>query len=150
MLQPALPFLHRYRNPCWLEAGPRNAPASSKSPARSKKGVFVNKRHLQFSHRPPGGATNSLRCLPYFMIVGQPKCGTTDLYVKLFTHPDILKPREKEPHWWAKRRFGSLPLPFNGYVNYFSSAAKRIFTENTSLPHRFITGGYNVLLFRQR
>lgn len=46
------------------------------------------------------------RCLPYFYIIGQPKCGTTDLFDRLRFHPDVRLALLKEPHWWSRKRFG--------------------------------------------
>lgn len=38
---------------------------------------------------------------PNFFIVGAPKCGTTALYEYLRSHPNILMPEVKEPHFFA-------------------------------------------------
>ncbi|XP_071839186.1 carbohydrate sulfotransferase 15-like isoform X2 [Apostichopus japonicus] len=56
-------------------------------------------------------------CLPYFYLAGMPKCGTTDIWVKLTKHPQISVSR-KEPHWWAKIRVGT----YNGKSTLGSSA----------------------------
>lgn len=37
---------------------------------------------------PPGG---TLRCIPYFHILGVSKCGTTDLYHRLSKHPQMFE-----------------------------------------------------------
>ncbi|RXN36004.1 carbohydrate sulfotransferase 15 [Labeo rohita] len=52
------------------------------------------------------GKLQRLRCLPYFYIIGQPKCGTTDLYERLRLHPDVRLTPPKEPHWWTRKRLG--------------------------------------------
>ncbi|XP_071819278.1 carbohydrate sulfotransferase 15-like isoform X2 [Apostichopus japonicus] len=54
-----------------------------------------------------------LRCIPYFYLIGMPKCGTTDLWSKLVQHPQI-QGTPKEPHWWSKRRLGWTGLPIHG------------------------------------
>ncbi|KAL3846539.1 hypothetical protein ACJMK2_017518 [Sinanodonta woodiana] len=47
-----------------------------------------------------------LYCLPYFIIAGFPKCGTTDLWRRIIQHPDIVvHPSEKEPMFFDNRRF---------------------------------------------
>ena len=76
VLQKPLRFLANYKNPCWHETVQR-------------------------------GNTNKtvLRCLPYYMIAGQTKCGTTDLYFALIEHPSIERCIVKEPQWWAVKRF---------------------------------------------
>lgn len=51
-----------------------------------------------------------LKCLPYFYLIGMPKCGTTDLWDKLVQHPQV-QSVPKEPHWWSKRRNGWTKTP---------------------------------------
>ena len=48
----------------------------------------------------PSTAGPNLACFPAFFLAGMPKCGTSDLFLALSRHPDILGPREKEVHWW--------------------------------------------------
>ncbi|CAH1229621.1 CHST15 [Branchiostoma lanceolatum] len=85
----ALPreFLPNYKNPCWFEK--------------------VNETDVgsQLRDRLVDNGTGHfrLRCLPYFYIIGMPKCGTTDLYYRITEHPDVVG-GPKEPHWWAKNR----------------------------------------------
>ncbi|KAJ8047203.1 Carbohydrate sulfotransferase 15 [Holothuria leucospilota] len=45
--------------------------------------------------------SEKLHCLPYFLMIGAPKCGTTDIWFKIMYHPhiDYIK---KEPHWWTR------------------------------------------------
>ena len=45
-------------------------------------------------------------CLPYFMLLGVAKCGTTDLHNKLLLHPQIEAARVKETHWYNRGRLG--------------------------------------------
>ena len=63
---------------------------------------------------------SKLWCLPYFFVGGFPKCGTTDLFAKLIAHPEIVKGRAKEPHWWTRRRFGS--QAFSSYKTFFENS----------------------------
>ncbi|XP_051837571.1 carbohydrate sulfotransferase 15 [Antechinus flavipes] len=75
-----------------------------------------------------------LRCLPHFYIIGQPKCGTTDLYDRLRLHPDVKFSAIKEPHWWTRKRFGIVRLrdgfrdrsPVEDYLDLFDLAAHEI------------------------
>ena len=85
VLKKPLSFLADYKNPCWFETAQTTVDGV---PATSPV-----QRH------------RTLRCLPYYMIVGQPKSGTTDLYFTLTLHPDIERCNIKEPHWWTKARF---------------------------------------------
>ena len=45
-----------------------------------------------------------LRCLPFFYLIGAPKCGTTDLYSILSLHPHF-RSYKKEPTWLNRARF---------------------------------------------
>ena len=68
------------------------------------------------------------RCLPKVYLAGMPKCGSTDLYSKIVSHPDIFQPPTgKENHYWARARIGkhtnhlqkgeTNKLPFEKYLN---------------------------------
>jgi hypothetical protein len=63
-----------YKNPCWLYSMHLNGQLS-----RNMRDFF-NEASLQ------GGA---LACLPYAYVLGQPKCGTSDLFERLKNHPEI-------------------------------------------------------------
>eukprot|EP00057_Strongylocentrotus_purpuratus_P031612 XP_785122.4 PREDICTED: carbohydrate sulfotransferase 15 [Strongylocentrotus purpuratus] len=54
-----------------------------------------------------------LNCLPYFYILGNYKCGTTDMWDKITAHPDVIAKVAKEPHWWGPRRNGYTAIPIN-------------------------------------
>lgn len=95
-----------------------------------------------------------LRCLPYFYIIGQPKCGTTDLFHRLVLHPEVQFNSMKEPHWWTRKRFGYIrfkdgfqeSFPVKDYLDLFDLAARNIqvgISGNSSGDHsalQFITG----------
>ncbi|XP_067656667.1 carbohydrate sulfotransferase 15-like [Haliotis asinina] len=69
-------YIGNFRNPCW------------------------------YGHRYPDDVHSSVRCIPVFYIVGQPKCGTTDLFSKLSSHPDIAdKTTYSAIHWLSRGRF---------------------------------------------
>lgn len=42
-----------------------------------------------------------LKCIPYFLVIGFPKCGTTFLHSLIKGHPDVLKYSPKEIHYWC-------------------------------------------------
>ena len=48
-------------------------------------------------------STENLLCLPYFVLIGFPKCGTTDLWYRLTQHMSIFGPSRKEAHWFDFR-----------------------------------------------
>ncbi|XP_041476110.1 carbohydrate sulfotransferase 15-like [Lytechinus variegatus] len=54
-----------------------------------------------------------LNCLPYFYVIGTSKCGTTDIWEKILSHPDVINV-PKEPHWWGPRRLGFTGTPCHG------------------------------------
>uniref|UniRef100_H3DQ19 Sulfotransferase n=1 Tax=Tetraodon nigroviridis TaxID=99883 RepID=H3DQ19_TETNG len=134
-------FLPGIKNPCWYEEYSGNL---SSDPYRTNLYAHYSKRfrtvfqqlrntfqeHL--IHRD--GKAYRMRCLPYFYIIGQPKCGTTDLYDRLRLHPDVKFTTFKEPHWWTRKRFGIIRLsegfhdryPVEDYLDLFDQAAHQI------------------------
>lgn len=111
-------FEDAYRNPCWIESDPmqptgattrtraplataqqtalRNGTTAILSPtaqtARFLSAVSSGRRTRRAVSQAAGGAsgTGTLRCLPYFQILGVSKCGTTDLYQRLSRHLDMI------------------------------------------------------------
>ena len=109
-------FLPNIKNPCWYEVHTGNItvdPYSANLYARYSqrfRTVFENLRNAFREHLyRRAGKYYRIRCLPYFYIIGQPKCGTTDLYDRLRLHPDVRFTTFKEPHWWTRKRFGEWP-----------------------------------------
>ncbi|XP_042358330.1 carbohydrate sulfotransferase 15-like [Plectropomus leopardus] len=93
-----------------------------------------------------------LRCLPFFYIIGQPKCGTTDLFHRLLLHPEVNFNTMKEPHWWTRKRFGYIrfkdgfqeSFPVEDYLDLFDLAARKIqegINGNSSGDHRALITG---------
>ncbi|KAG1676849.1 hypothetical protein FOA52_010358 [Chlamydomonas sp. UWO 241] len=75
----------------------------------------------------------TLRCIPYYHIIGVSKCGTTDIYNRLVKHPHIYESLNKGPHWWDECPWplkGACTAPpngdFEGYIDLFAEAAKKI------------------------
>ncbi|XP_048407327.1 carbohydrate sulfotransferase 15 [Stegostoma tigrinum] len=134
-------FLQSVKNHCWYT---RYTGTASTDPYK-KNAYFLHTKHFQtifdylkkviwkhLQHR--GDEHYRLRCLPYFYIIGQPKCGTTDLYNRLRLHPEVSFSIVKEPHWWTRKRFGIIQ-PWNGfhdryliedYLDLFDLAAHQI------------------------
>ena len=62
------------------------------------------------------GSRLSIRCLPYFLLAGFQKCGTSDIYDRLRVHPDITDSNfHKEPHFWKRE------LHFSNYTALFQN-----------------------------
>lgn len=110
-------FLPRSKNPCWLAefSGEPNVDPYERNlfTVRSKtfKTVcdYLRTRFPGHLHHRDGKLYR-MRCLPYFYIIGQPKCGTTDLFHRLLLHGELRFTTMKEPHWWTRKRFGNPPL----------------------------------------
>ncbi|GAB6023152.1 hypothetical protein CHUAL_007232 [Chamberlinius hualienensis] len=140
-----LEFLPDLKNPCWFEEfdesdlehslnTPYQYPYNPTFTGHQflflddiKKIVTIYSDHLRQNK------TTRLRCLPYFYIIGQPKCATSDLYYRLNKHPMIKKGLVKESQWWAWTRQGvildngtSLPLELSDLADLFSHPAMEI------------------------
>ncbi|MBN3275973.1 CHSTF sulfotransferase, partial [Polyodon spathula] len=134
-------FLPNIKNPCWYEEYTGNVTAD---PYGTNLYALYSKRfrtvfdYLRNAFREhlyrQGNKYYRFRCLPYFYIIGQPKCGTTDLYDRLRLHPDVRFTTFKEPHWWTRKRFGIIRLsegfharyPVEDYLDLFDLAAYQI------------------------
>ncbi|XP_073684943.1 carbohydrate sulfotransferase 15 [Garra rufa] len=134
-------FLPDVKNPCWLEDLRGNVsedPYGSNLFGRSFRQIqlFLEQMSGSFRQRLTrhDGKLQRLRCLPYFYIIGQPKCGTTDLYERLSFHPDVRLTLLKEPHWWTRKRLGVIHsgerphtrFPFDDYLDLFDPVAHQI------------------------
>ncbi|XP_048775749.1 carbohydrate sulfotransferase 15-like [Ostrea edulis] len=65
-----------------------------------KNPCFRNRRKHVMDH-----SSKLLQCVPYFFVIGFPKCGTTDLFDRMSHHPEFLQPSFKEIHWISRYRF---------------------------------------------
>ncbi|XP_076466182.1 carbohydrate sulfotransferase 15-like [Babylonia areolata] len=165
--KPPIHFLPNFRNPCWYEDLPTITPspvnqsnAGDYDPGFAKdfdtpnpyyshnlfacfshvmRRLFIELGHEFNTRQWSGqGPRRRLRCLPYFYIAGMPKSGSTDLFKKVMQHPDVVRPPFKEPHWWAKNRFGvrlnfSSAVSLSDYIDLFDNAAIQI--ENRQQSH---------------
>ncbi|XP_075072176.1 carbohydrate sulfotransferase 15 isoform X2 [Mixophyes fleayi] len=134
-------FLHLSRSPCWYQKYDGN---SNSDPYGTNAYTLYGKRLQTIFEKMRQrfwatlqlrkGQHYRLRCLPHFYILGQPKCGTTDLYDRLRLHPNIQFSAIKEPHWWTRKRFGIVnlkepfhkPFPLEDYLDLFDMAAQKI------------------------
>ncbi|CAH1799211.1 unnamed protein product [Owenia fusiformis] len=142
-----IPFLSDYRSPCWISRLSSHPPEYVWSRGRENDIVM---RYWQESH--DDGVRFRLRCLPYFYIVGVVKSGTTDLFHRICSHPDVAEVLRKEYHWWSylrppdgelvREKHGGdsgLPVPMSVYVNAFDVPAEDI--RNSSALHLIIGDG---------
>ncbi|XP_063447212.1 carbohydrate sulfotransferase 15-like [Mytilus trossulus] len=96
--------------------------------------------------------SHTIKCLPYFMLIGIDKSGTTDLFSRITKHPEIkgnTGNQEKETKWWSWLRYGfwlrqnakRRRQTFYEYISYFDSSAAHIRnTVNDQGYHNLITG----------
>ncbi|XP_044070809.1 carbohydrate sulfotransferase 15-like [Siniperca chuatsi] len=152
-------FLPGIKSPCWYEEF-----SSELSTDLYRRNLFTLRSksfktvcdhlranfHQHLYHR--NGKLFRLRCLPFFYIIGQPKCGTTDLFHRLLLHPEVKFNTMKEPHWWTRKRFGYIrfkdgfqeSFPVEDYLDLFDLAAHNIqekISGNSSGDHcTLITG----------
>lgn len=64
-------FKPNYKNPCWNFA-------------------VEDYPYETVEHKEKiGGETKGIACLPYVYVLGQPKCGTSDLFERMKRHPDV-------------------------------------------------------------
>ena len=85
-----------------------------------------------------GWTNRVLKCLPYFLLPGVPKSGTTTLHHVLSQHPQIVAPTGpiaggKEPQWWHKLPLNAthnrLKILTSSYLSNFNIAASTIDSE---------------------
>ncbi|XP_033756313.1 carbohydrate sulfotransferase 15-like [Pecten maximus] len=127
--------LPNFKNPCWYErlygsdVYKNNKYLVVSRSARHKSLELIS----EWSKRLLANRNTAqrLRCLPYFQVIGQPKCGSTDLFWRIMRHKDVFSPPIKELHWWSRNRQGKnvnftdiIPLP--QYVDMFDQAALQI------------------------
>uniref|UniRef100_A0A671RQU1 Carbohydrate (N-acetylgalactosamine 4-sulfate 6-O) sulfotransferase 15 n=1 Tax=Sinocyclocheilus anshuiensis TaxID=1608454 RepID=A0A671RQU1_9TELE len=147
-------FLPHLKNPCWYEEFFGNITADPYGKnlyalySKRFQAIYDYLRRAFPAHlHQHAGRLYRLRCLPFFYIIGQPKCGTTDLFDRLRLHPEVHFTTMKEPHWWTRKRFGIIrlsngfhyPYPLNDYLDVFDQAANHIrdhLTSNSSKSHK--------------
>ncbi|XP_043241231.1 uncharacterized protein LOC122391414 isoform X3 [Amphibalanus amphitrite] len=142
---PQIGFLPGVQNHCWLqELRPEDFDYLSNNDVQRKdKTVFIklHKRaelYASYARRPPGGVTAvRVRCLPFVYVIGQPKCGTTDLRHRLSLHPRVASGTVwSDAHWWSRQRFPapsgdvsdrpSGPVSFREYLDSFELVSHRL------------------------
>ncbi|XP_042227506.1 carbohydrate sulfotransferase 15-like isoform X2 [Homarus americanus] len=131
-------FLPNFKNPCWYEL----------KDFRSKEGNRANfyfslaRSSFHSKYRYKKQSDVILRCLPYFFLIGQPKCATTDVFQRINIHPDVIEPMVKGPHWWTRRRYGppysTHPVTLTEYLDVFNASKIEGETINSfEAPHKW-------------
>ncbi|XP_008319498.1 carbohydrate sulfotransferase 15-like [Cynoglossus semilaevis] len=120
-------FLPNIRSPCWYEEFTDELASNLYS--NNLFYLVYESVEIQLRKLKPdvpkylqhvNGKQYRLRCLAYAYIMGQPKCGTSDLFFRMKMHPQIGTVLTKEPHWWSWIGFGESPggdgLVFGGLL----------------------------------
>ena len=88
-------FLPEFKNPCWMgdateiaRAGVHNNELPNPSDPMADLSSLASPTIVE---KDP-----VLTCLPYVYMLGQPKCGTTDLFIRMIRHPHICDNFRKE------------------------------------------------------
>ncbi|XP_076468967.1 carbohydrate sulfotransferase 15-like [Babylonia areolata] len=81
-------------------------------------------RYLPNSKNPCWRHEDRVLCVPYFFLIGVSKSGTTDLFSRLTSHPEVIRSL-KETHFFDRRRYDRNML-FPKYVNWFRGTARRV------------------------
>lgn len=145
-------FLKKYKNPCWQEPlyttnVYQNNKYSLLSPnVRSTVIRLMTEWNTRLARDQ---IPQRMRCLPYFFIIGQPKCGSTDLFRRILQHPDVVSPPIKELHWWSRNRMGKRLnytdiIPLSDYIDMFDQAAVQIERRGDNVKHQIVTGEASV------
>uniref|UniRef100_A0A3P8X2F9 Sulfotransferase n=1 Tax=Cynoglossus semilaevis TaxID=244447 RepID=A0A3P8X2F9_CYNSE len=118
-------FLPNIRSPCWYEEFTDELASNLYS--NNLFYLVYESVEIQLRKLKPdvpkylqhvNGKQYRLRCLAYAYIMGQPKCGTSDLFFRMKMHPQIGTVLTKEPHWWSWIGFvdGSTSTMWNNQV----------------------------------
>lgn len=114
------------------------------------KYISVLKNPCYMTETKPGARrSNTARCLPYFHILGNDKCGTTDFHARLTQHPRVLPNNGglgKEVYYWCWLRYGlwmkkRVPKSrLRNYILFFQVSTNLIINEYRKNKFQYITG----------
>lgn len=130
-------FLPSFKNPCWYEERKNNHELGKVAAyyISTTKPLLLSKCDYKRQ------SDMILRCLPYFFLIGQPKCATTDVFRRINLHPDVVEPIVKGPHWWTRKRYGppyaSRPVTFSEYLDVFNAPKIEENTRCDKTLHRW-------------
>lgn len=132
-------FIPSLKNPCWysnLTVSPQIANTLASKLDQGKS--VLSGRDLKWLSSQLFGSGSKhqrsmekLHCLPYFLLAGFAKSGTTTLHSLLLRHSNIASPEVKEPHWWTRTPLGPMDHDFLKiavvrYLINFLSASRTI------------------------
>ena len=127
------------KNPCWISK--MNIPQDIENVIKANtvpseflnnlKETQINSFAYSLFHNESSNSTQSIYCLPYLLLAGFPKGGTTTLDSVLRQHPQIAAPEHKEPKWWSRVSLENMnkeyiKVAFVRYLSNFRSASSHI------------------------
>ncbi|XP_076449099.1 carbohydrate sulfotransferase 15-like [Babylonia areolata] len=118
------PRLPNFRNPCFL--------MPARPMTQCSTGPFRQWRRVSHTYRqgvvwdPKSQVKRRLRCLPYFVILGLPRSGASELLHALSHHRDVTHPLPFQSRWLESARFEALCASVNTYLDFFDWSAQII------------------------
>ena len=125
-------YLDNYKNPCWLE----ELPSKPFHYRKTRWKHMVLPRQVAQVHKSmtpiltkrgqlAQGNNNGtrLRCIPYIMVLGMHKAGSSDFYDCLSLHPLVERVGRREPQFWSHLPEGTT---LSDYLDYYDYAAEKI------------------------
>ena len=110
--------LQGIKSPCFLKSTVYPSFSRNSENSTSHKNEFTNDTISQ-----------PLQCLPFFIMIGFPKCGTTDVWYRLTQHKYIFGPSVKEAHWFDSNEYHPWYLNKDNSLNQYCS----LFDEVTKI-----------------
>jgi len=140
-IPPSEQFLTDFKNPCWY--------VNYTFPNRFRYLRYYDRRDVSLSSdlkllshftKVENKPLKNLQCLPYFYLVGFPKCGTTALMYYIQKHPQYVPSCTKEPHWWGDYHILSEKDKDVASVLYYLKCFDEASQKIKQTPERYITG----------
>jgi hypothetical protein len=110
-------FDERFKNPCFTyhpSLYPNTAAAvpdpvlltDSLKPQSDGSVLWTESRRQAVANlKVDNDESAAVACLPYVYILGQPKCGTSDLFERVKRHNHVSGPQKKEVRWFTRGEF---------------------------------------------
>jgi hypothetical protein len=86
-------------------------------------------------------STVEFRCIPYYMLIGFPKCGTTYMAGFLHQHPQILALASKEIHYWCMQYYKNMEF-YSGRFSKNTAVIKEYINERHMSKCPYVFGDH--------
>ena len=140
-------YLDNYKNPCWLEELPfqpfKYPMTKWKHMVQPKHLQAVSKAMMPILRKRSRSANRTgarLRCLPYIILAGMHKAGTSDFYESLTKHDMVEEVPMKEPQFWSHLPQGT---KLSDYLDFYDLASEQIrrFTDKSDFHPKVTLDG---------